>query len=176
MLKLIVNRLADATRSGPVRFRPGSGRARPLSAEGVEGASPVESSELRIQQHQLRDVPVERLQLHRVRLVARRVPASVPQVERVLQVFVLRVVQVGEEPAEQNQVRVSGLLHIGVAGEEVVLREGPEHQALVGLHPREFGVERRNSKRRQLLLNFEGDGAPGHDDGRPNALLLRALD
>src|SRR5262245_10310050 len=61
------------------------------------------SCELGIQQDELRDVSIKRLQLHRIRLVAGRVAAAIPEVQRVLQVLVLRVVQVRQEAAEQNQ-------------------------------------------------------------------------
>jgi hypothetical protein len=45
------------------------------------------------------------LEFDRIRLVTGRVPAAVPQVERVLEVFVLRVVQIHQEATDQDQVR-----------------------------------------------------------------------
>ena len=55
------------------------------------------------------------LQFHRIGLITGRVPAAITQVKRCFQVLILRVVKIGQEPTQQDQVSISSFLHVRVS-------------------------------------------------------------
>ena len=102
--------------------------------------------------------------------------AAVSEIQRSFQVLVLSVVQIRQEPAEQNQVSIGRFLHVRLSREDVISPERPEHQAFVRFHLCELSIQRGDAERREFLMNRVSDSAPGEHDGGADAICLCAPD